>query len=1682
MEAESYLVINMALRGLLVYRNPDSTRDLNDTRSSIIQKSIFDGGTLTPSPTTLSVSIAPFKAMSNDGLVVTSDAVENLSIPSGQVSYLICFARYGIPDSTVQLQVVSEVTWQTSANRNFFITFARLDVPIGATFVDLSYVEYDDSDYSDKLGKSPWRSTVADFASLPIVGNKNGDVRLTLDTSTLYSWDSSVGTWLPIGGALELSNSLEISAVGFNLLNKATSGSGLLSGFNNDWDGFDGGRNHHGSGRSAKGIGYVEQNAIANRIDLRPNHFLINGHLVRIPYTQVILTAPPGAGFRYDLVWLEVWRETITVPSSESWANDPSLGGTSTISQLRTRLESLVEGASTPNTGFGNIEVANPSTGTYYVTRWAVRSEASISGTVIQDSSSVATSVNNIDGNPYSIPSAESDQRLWRATAPSASNNVSWAIPLLVVRRSNLESGPTSYIQEYRVDVSGLRHIFDICPRTDSGMGLKHVSDVLEESWDPNRRSGFVSGAKDPLVFSPGFLDLPPFELSFFGSLRLSSRVTSTISTGTPPASPLARMDMVVMEIVRSYSGPLYSSPVAVTTEIVRVPRHGLRECTWSARLVFYSGVTSNDLDENMQALGYSKSAPGTWIRSPSGIEDDGTGAPICAIPISIFHRRNTGVYDATTNPNGFDRSLVPSIPAIPSNPATLVVDGEFVDLRHSIIDSNEIDKITFDSFDLLLRGELKTELKENLLNPGIFGTSHFMQSRISGGAPVPGIYQIPQSPNFMRTVWSDSDEIQPMCWTFSNTSAVQNDGSVGWAGVPCFSWNGGGMTGVLSVRTPVDTVLSIFDRLGELGGVSSPNDSPVLVHEPGSLVYGDLQLPQSWSITPTSFNADGTVIAATITFTLPAGFTPANTRVYATLWTRRPASTATTYTGNIGLPAIPKKIYGAILSGDPISVGPIRRRIPVTFTPDAGGNFVTITNVQVHALYPELGITDTNTRLYGVEKIYSSSNVPIDVRFVSLTDSSGINPGFEQIRIQCNTGSNPTTAYVDVMCSGDLLNRWIEVVPESKQIRGPYCYTYSICDTQNVSRGAAPATAFHGLSDPRMQCVPWYDTSLRPEYGVSLTTASGIVSSNNSTNSRPDVTIYGSVTGAPYDVGVNAYIMWTDFADLAAIGYASPLGVSAVLNESGNNNFYGNYSSSRSVYTATPSINTVVVAPARLPMATTSDLRIFGEYYTYQGRRSFLDTPDEIKEIQGDVLSVSDPVLYTEGTGVSHLSPRLMSIADIQGSRTGERIFNNTPLIGLSTDIGTIDSVGHIFEQRRIKPTTDILRNDGHASIFSRGSSYRAISQHVPFPSLATGQTGATPWSSDAWMSGQNIYTESIDRLKYLSAADFGYLINMISSQDSGVPVLESTLGGGGQAMFKLNIPRGAFLKSLYVSVSGSSTNDTWTFSLVNRAANGTVTNISTSIAFPSVSSHRRYDISGILGAFGTSGVSNFNELYLVVEVTDNDVQYLHSIVYGYCELSDFFAAKSVIRPSKNDFSAGSVSTKMLKAGARLEIPNSWSNTNISNAISSIFDNGARDNPSVHPRGICVNYLKSSTSGILGTDQYGPAPLADTMSGGTRLYSIPGLDFSSVELPEVFTAGTYEVHVPGNIGAPVTTNLTKVGVAGSIAYTVKNDSKDLFMGVSTGATIIIGNSTFLRLGSAFDNFRLNGFPVLEED
>ncbi|GAF97197.1 unnamed protein product, partial [marine sediment metagenome] len=85
----------------------------------------------------------------------------------------------------------------------------------------------------------------------------------------------------------------------------------------------------------------IETPSVAAQIGFDTFSAIVNGHYVQ-PYARyVTLTAKP-VGTRYDLVFLEVWRETIAVPETHTFERNPDGALTYSIAQVSDNVEQIV--------------------------------------------------------------------------------------------------------------------------------------------------------------------------------------------------------------------------------------------------------------------------------------------------------------------------------------------------------------------------------------------------------------------------------------------------------------------------------------------------------------------------------------------------------------------------------------------------------------------------------------------------------------------------------------------------------------------------------------------------------------------------------------------------------------------------------------------------------------------------------------------------------------------------------------------------------------------------------------------------------------------------------------------------------------------------------------------------------------------------------------------------------------------------------------------------------------------------------------------------------------------------------------------------------------------------------------------------------------------------------------------
>ncbi len=187
----------MTLNAHLAFKNQASSEDLNQMIAKIIDKGIYEGGTLGISGSSLNITIAPFVAVGYDGMVVISDATETVTVVDGQINYIVLLSKYENRSTpSMQFYVLNDTDWSTSTLQNYFINFVKVDLSAGGfSGVTTAELYYNEADWSDKNGKSNWRPSVATNSALPTDKNRDGDVRMVMDEGTPYVWDATTQSW-----------------------------------------------------------------------------------------------------------------------------------------------------------------------------------------------------------------------------------------------------------------------------------------------------------------------------------------------------------------------------------------------------------------------------------------------------------------------------------------------------------------------------------------------------------------------------------------------------------------------------------------------------------------------------------------------------------------------------------------------------------------------------------------------------------------------------------------------------------------------------------------------------------------------------------------------------------------------------------------------------------------------------------------------------------------------------------------------------------------------------------------------------------------------------------------------------------------------------------------------------------------------------------------------------------------------------------------------------------------------------------------------------------------------------------------------------------------------------------------------------------------------------------------------
>lgn len=855
---------------ILHWKAPDSTYDLN-ARTRGTRRSIFPTqqgvGLVTPSATSLNVTIQPFLAQGFDGLAMLSDSVVTAALPVPPAGpaltyWLTIYVRYQLNQpSLMQLSFVPDNTILTALDAAYYLRFAKVTVAPGTVNAAAATWDFSVGDHSDQLGQSRWRDPVATAAALPVPPlysgmspNKDGDVRVALDTHFSYVWSNATATWSVVSGAGALTSAQARSHELDRKVQRSNVGTGFLGLGHNEGT--------YADMLGAVGAGFqigdgpvVSNVPSAFNLRVAPFQMAVNGHKLAIGDTTIPLPGAPIAT-RYDLVYLEVYRSVINTPIGGIVYNN-NLGGTYTFAQIETLIEQIVLedpyfGVS--NFNFGGIELSDNGNVVMTLWKWSVQAGIAYTG---------PTAANYVvsQASPVTVPgfiattyvASAHNARIGIATnnalAPGVWDGTAWAVPAFVLRRNALEAAYTAS-KTVGADLSGCT-IWSVLPMADTETGRPQVRRLLQDAMPTSSLApGVVAGYESPLTWANGgqagplnvtvppaswVLTFPPaygqYSSVFQDGIKVDALQQALTPTAPPGAAGTFRRDFLALLywVTTSDLGLSVGTAFHKGVRLLDVtPQGGRTLYVYGMYAVMDVGPSTDEADAFAYThlpfyetgglvsftpvlLGGSPDPqnPGLWVAAPTGsaLNEHGIDA-VFAMPVGIIHRRNSTVYSDATVGSNFNGSSVGGVGVLRPEEAFGglpcgaydLMPREVVDLRHAT--GADLDVLLSRSMDQLTRGKLATRLQRNPMDATVAGTSHLAVDII--GEPV-GLGFEPTTQvalggdlDGVRNAFTDAPELQIVSWTtdaLGASIATGVDYTIDSANVSPIAPNGDGAT-----------------------------------------------------------------------------------------------------------------------------------------------------------------------------------------------------------------------------------------------------------------------------------------------------------------------------------------------------------------------------------------------------------------------------------------------------------------------------------------------------------------------------------------------------------------------------------------------------------------------------------------------------------------------------------------------------------------------------------------------------------------------------------------------------------------------------------------------------------------------------------------------------------------------
>jgi len=830
----------MTLRASFIWKNPDSTSNLNERLERVVNRGVIFGGNVVPG-IGLNVVVDPSVAISFDGMTVVEDAPQTLPVLANEKNYIVLWAKYNAGGSpatpTLEWHSYKEADYLVHAQKDYLIVYCVADIPPAAVSVTPNDLYFDYRDEINPLGRDWYRGTAATPAALPVPPphiNRVGDFYFVLSDRTFHFWTGTA--WSPLNtGSYNTETTLMNHMLVESQHERNVEGSGVVAGPR---------PNSAGNYASDTEILIVETPTVADQIGFDSFTADVNGHRVELHGQYVTMDPKPGIGERYDIIFLEVWREYIdpsaAVPEDIRYDRNPDGTLKYTISEVDEKLQKLEwqQGIPTaPPADNFNLNPIDADDHGWNVLRYRLGTASNLTATTLAlynpGHANVASDCTNIDGNPFTGQPAGStaDDRIWVAPAAVSSvDGYSWAIPLFVVKRTSLEVIPNA-IQVFR---DGVRFVFPVYPVADvSHSARKAIDSVYLKEETPfgvnhypyDEPSGFLTGMDHVMQTGAFPTNLVVYDeqvkvrvrgiedwLEFPCGPQLTMPSAPTAVNGWARNLVYLKMNITLYD---NADGTANSEYLVSRRHRPYIPSNSsgtIRGQGWKRGYVQWQLVAedlgNNDyLDEAdaMVAAGWTRGDVtmagsgaqyedgGIWSKSIAIDADDRIHPFLAewAIPIAVIHRKNTQPWAFDTNPNGSGAGRPDGL----TDPDRVYPD-DLVDLRHEVgIEEHELEERLKRDIDRMMKGQLRTRLANKHLGAG--GTTgevagaRILQADALGA--VGGAAQL-SAPDGVRKIWSDAREFYPVSIEFDILASSSGD---------LYNYNHAGTQGTLQIRAP---------------------------------------------------------------------------------------------------------------------------------------------------------------------------------------------------------------------------------------------------------------------------------------------------------------------------------------------------------------------------------------------------------------------------------------------------------------------------------------------------------------------------------------------------------------------------------------------------------------------------------------------------------------------------------------------------------------------------------------------------------------------------------------------------------------------------------------------------------------------------------------------------------------